>query len=110
MAFKLLIEVTEEGALDVSHDGQIEPIVLLGALRTLEHNVLTTMDAMAAQGLMEAVEAAPKTVGAATEERPAPPMSVVAAAVHASMTPSAAPVWNGLRSTSFAVSPGAYEA
>ena len=55
MAFKLLIEVTEEGALDVSHDGQIEPIVLLGALRTLEHNVLTTMDAMAAQGLMESL-------------------------------------------------------
>lgn len=49
MAFKLLIEVSEKGQIDASHEGQIDPIIILGALRKIEHNLLMTMDVMEAE-------------------------------------------------------------
>jgi hypothetical protein len=55
MAFKLLVEVTEDGALNVNHEGQIDPVILIGALRTLEHNILMTVDALAAEAAMNAL-------------------------------------------------------
>lgn len=54
MAFKLLIEITNDGAIDVSHEGNIDPIILLGAIRSFEHNVLMTIDA---QNFLAAQEA-----------------------------------------------------
>lgn len=68
MAFKLLVEVTDEGVLNVNHEGQIEPIVLLGALRTLEHNVLMTVDALNAQAILEAEGDLEKPEGSDTPE------------------------------------------
>ena len=67
MAFKLLVEVTEDGVLNVEHEGQIDPVILLGSLRTLEHNVLTTVDAMAAQAAIEALEKAAEQEGAGSQ-------------------------------------------
>ena len=55
MAFKLIVEVEEDGTLNVNHDGQIDPVVLLGSLRMLEHNILTTVDVLAAQAAMESL-------------------------------------------------------
>jgi len=68
MAFKLLVEVTEEGVLNVNHEGQIEPIILIGALRTLEHNILMTVDAMAAEAAMGALSGEENNEGSNEQE------------------------------------------
>ncbi len=52
MAFKLLIEVNDKGQIDASHEGQIDPIIILGALRKIEHNLLMTIDMMEAEKIL----------------------------------------------------------
>lgn len=64
MAFKLLVEVTDEGVLNVNHEGQIEPTILVGAIEMLKHSVLTTVDVMQAQQAMEALGGEQNEAGA----------------------------------------------
>lgn len=52
MAFKLLIEVNEKGQIDASHEGKIDPIIILGALRKIEHSLLMTCDLMEAEAVL----------------------------------------------------------
>ena len=57
MAFKLLVEVTDDGKLNVEHEGQIDPAMLMGSLEIIKHSILLTMDAGA---VMEENEPAPE--------------------------------------------------
>lgn len=41
MAFRLLIEIDENQQVKVEHEGQIDPIALLGTIRMLEYDILT---------------------------------------------------------------------
>lgn len=57
MAFKLMIDISDDGSLDISHEGQIDPIILLGSLKTVEHSVLCTMDVLNSKAVLEAMGA-----------------------------------------------------
>lgn len=56
MALKLIIELDDSGNIDVSHEGEkVEPIVLLGVLRSVEHNLLMTIDIMRAEETLKSM-------------------------------------------------------
>jgi hypothetical protein len=40
MAFKLTIDIGDDGQLSTTHEGQIDPVFFLGCLESIKHSLL----------------------------------------------------------------------
>lgn len=58
MSFKLTLEIGEDGNTKVDFDGNINHMVLIGALENVKHSVLRTVEIQALQANMSELEAA----------------------------------------------------
>ena len=59
--FKLEIKIDDSLQTEISFDGQINHIVLLGVLDCIKHSVLCTQDVLAAQQALKEMESAQDT-------------------------------------------------
>ncbi len=58
MSFKLTLEIGEDGNTQVDFDGNINHMVLIGALENVKHSVLRTVEMQSLQASMAELEAA----------------------------------------------------
>lgn len=53
--FKLVIEIDEDGSVNLSNEGKMSPIIILGALRRIEHDLLMTTSMLEAEEARKAL-------------------------------------------------------
>ena len=66
MAFKLSLEINDDGSTKVDFDGNVNHIVLLGVLESVKHSVLLTADNMAGAPLAGVSQVQPAVAGSET--------------------------------------------
>ena len=57
--FKLVIEIDDDGSVNLSNEGKMSPIIILGALRRIEHDLLMTTTMLEAEQAAQALKGKP---------------------------------------------------